>query len=150
MLEGNVSEYRTDTSPNEEVSPLAIAMGIGCLVLSLPAAFIGIMEFVETTNYGILGWTMNSILYSSTSVLLLIGTGLWLMGILKTQLAKMSVGIPLVMLSLFTLIRRYTEINANLQSWGESFVQGLDYPWVHEQMELSFLGILIGVIIMTK
>ncbi len=151
MLEGNVSEYQTDSTPNEEVSPLAMAMGIGCLVLALPAVVVGFTEFFEVIAQPNLTWTVNSILYTSSSVLILVGSGLWLMGVLKTDLAKMSVAIPLIGASFFSMIRRFSAINEDLHMWtGESFIEALDYPWVHEQMELSFLGILIGVIIMTK
>lgn len=146
-----MSEYQTDPSPIEEVSPLAMAMGIGCLVLALPAVVIGLMELIDALDHGVLTWTVNSILYTSSSVLILVGSGLWLMGVLKTDLAKMSVAIPLIGASFFSMIRRFSAINEDLHVWtGESFIEALDYPWVHEQMELSFLGILIGIIIMTK
>ena len=66
---------------------------------------------------------------------------------------KMGLGGTLIATSFVGLIRRISLINEQL-SWGyygtDSWFEVIQWPWVHEQMELSFLGMLVGIFIMTR
>ena len=154
MLEGNVHEYRQDNHENKSVDPIAAAAGMACFILALPAAIIGLLEFMDSLEWnGLFSlWTINSIIYTVSTLMILIGSGLSLTGALNDTM-KMGLGGTLIATSFVGLIRRISWINEQL-SWGyygtDSWFEVIQWPWVHEQMELSCLGMLIGIFIMTR
>ena len=93
--------------------------------------------------------TFDSIIYTGTTLAILIGSGLSLTGALNDTM-KMGLGGTLIAVSLLDLIRRISSINEQLEWYGDNFFQAIQWGWVHEQMELSFLGMLIGIFIMTR
>ena len=154
MLEGNVTEYRQNSHENKSVDPIAAAAGMACFILALPAAIIGLLEFMDSLEWnGLFSlWTINSIIYTVSTLMILIGSGLSLTGALNDTM-KMGLGGTLIAASFVGLIRRISWINEQL-SWGyygtDSWFEAIQWPWVHEQMELSFLGMLVGIFIMTR
>jgi len=154
MLEGNVNEYRQNSHENKSVDPIAAAAGMACFILALPAAIIGLLEFMDSLEWnGLFSlWTINSIIYTVSTLMILIGSGLSLTGALNDTM-KMGLGGTLIAASFVGLIRRISWINEQL-SWGyygtDSWFEAIQWPWVHEQMELSFLGMLVGIFIMTR
>ena len=150
MLEGNVTEYRQNSHENKSVDPIAAAAGMACFILALPAAIIGLLEIVDST--GDLEWMFDSLIFNGTILVILIGSGLSLTGALNDTM-KMGLGGTLIATSFVGLIRRISWINEQL-SWGyygtDSWFEAIQWPWVHEQMELSFLGMLVGIFIMTR
>ena len=154
MLEGNVNEYRQNSHENKSVDPIAAAAGMACFILALPAAIIGLLEFMDSIEWNGLfdSWTFNSIIYTVSTLMILIGSGLSLTGALNDTM-KMGLGGTLIAASFVGLIRRISWINEQL-SWGyygtDSWFEAIQWPWVHEQMELSFLGMLVGIFIMTR
>ena len=149
MLEGNVNEYRQDNHENKSVDPIAAAAGVACFILALPAAIIGLLELVDILEWSDIGMTFDSIIYTGTTLAILIGSGLSLTGALNDTM-KMGLGGTLIAVSLLDLIRRISSINEQLEWYGDNFFQAIQWGWVHEQMELSFLGMLIGIFIMTR
>ena len=151
MLEGNVNEYRQANQENKSVNPIAAAAGAACFILALPAAIIGLLEFMDSMEWnGIFSsWTINSIIYTVSTLMILIGSGLSLTGVLNDTM-KMGLGGTLIAVSFLDLIRRISSINEQLGWYGDNFFQAIQWGWVHEQMELSFLGMLIGIFIMTR
>ncbi|MCS5532318.1 MAG: hypothetical protein NZ780_05895 [Candidatus Poseidoniales archaeon] len=149
MLEGNVNEYRQDNHENKSVGPIAAAAGVACFILALPAAIIGLLELVDILEWSDIGMTFDSIIYTGTTLAILIGSGLSLTGALNDTM-KMGLGGTLIAVSLLDLIRRISSINEQLEWYGDNFFQAIQWGWVHEQMELSFLGMLIGIFIMTR
>ena len=151
MLEGNVNEYRQANQENKSVNPIAAAAGAACFILALPAAIIGLLEFMDSMEWnGIFSsWTINSIIYTVSTLMILIGSGLSLTGALNDTM-KMGLGGTLIAVSFLDLIRRISSINEQLGWYGDNFFQAIQWGWVHEQMELSFLGMLIGIFIMTR
>ena len=154
MLEGNVNEYRQANQENKSVNPIAAAAGAACFILALPAAIIGLLELVDVLEWnGIFSsWTINSIIYTVSTLMILIGSGLSLTGALNDTM-KMGLGGSLIAFSFLDLIRRISGINKDLgMDWyqGTSWFEAIQWGWVHEQMELSFLGMLIGIFIMTR
>ena len=152
MLEGNVNEYRQANQENKSVDPIAAAAGMACFILALPAAIIGLLELVDILQWSDIGMTFDSIIYTGTTLAILIGSGLSLTGALNDTM-KMGLGGTLIATSFVGLIRRISLINEQL-SWGyygtDSWFEVIQWPWVHEQMELSCLGMLIGIFIMTR
>ena len=151
MLEGNVNEYRQDNHENNSVDPIAAAAGMACFILALPAAIIGLLEIVDVLEWGDIGMTLDSIIYTGTTLAILIGSGLSLTGALNDTM-KMGLGVTLIAFSFLDLIRRISGINEDLGNYwyGEGWFEAIQWGWVHEQMELSFLGMLIGIFIMTR
>ncbi len=152
MLEGNVNEYRQANQENKSVDPIAAAAGMACFILALPAAIIGLLEFMDSLEWnGLFSlWTINSIIYTVSTLMILIGSGLSLTGALNDTM-KMGLGGTLIAFSFIDLIRRISGINEDLSNWyGESWFEAIQWGWVHEQMELSFLGMLVGIFIMTR
>ena len=150
MLEGNVNEYRQNGHENKSVNPIAAAAGAACFILALPAAIIGLLELVDVLGYDT-GMTLDSIIYTGTTLAILIGSGLSLTGVLNDTM-KMGLGGTLIAFSFLDLIRRISGINEDLGNYwyGEGWSEAIQWGWVHEQMELSFLGMLIGIFIMTR
>jgi hypothetical protein len=152
MLEGNVNEYRQNSHENKSVDPIAAAAGMACFILVLPTAIIGLLEFRDSLEWnGLFSlWTFNSIIYTVSTLMILIGSGLSLTGALNDTM-KMGLGGTLIAFSFIDLIRRISGINEDLSNWyGESWFEAIQWGWVHEQMELSFLGMLVGIFIMTR
>ena len=154
MLEGNVNEYRQNSHENKSVDPIAAAAGMACFILALPAAIIGLLEFMDSLEWNGLfsSWTFNSIIYTVSTLMILIGSGLSLTGALNDTM-KMGLGGTLIAFSFLDLIRRISGINEDISmGWygSDSWFEAIQWGWVHEQMELSFLGMLIGIFIMTR
>jgi len=154
MLEGNVNEYRQNSHENKSVDPIAAAAGMACFILALPAAIIGLLEFMDSLEWnGLFSlWTINSIIYTVSTLMILIGSGLSLTGALNDTM-KMGLGGTLIAFSFVDLIRRISGINEDISmGWygTDSWFEAIQWGWVHEQMELSFLGMLIGIFIMTR
>ena len=151
MLEGNVNEYRQNSHENKSVDPIAAAAGMACFILVLPTAIIGLLEFRDSLEWnGLFSlWTFNSIIYTVSTLMILIGSGLSLTGALNDTM-KMGLGGTLIAVSLLDLIRRISSINEQLGWYGDNFFEAIQWGWVHEQMELSFLGMLVGIFIMTR
>ncbi len=145
-----MSEYTRNLPEENTVHPIASAAGIGCYILALPAAIIGLLELLDILDYGEIGAIIDSIIFTASSLAILIGSGLSLTGALKDDTAKVTCGGSLIALSSLDLIRRIISINDNLNYWNESFSEAIKWAWVHEQMELSFLGMLIGIFILTR
>lgn len=147
-----MNEYRQNGHENKSVNPIAAAAGAACFILALPAAIIGLLEFMDSIEWnGLLSsWTFNSIIYTVSTLMILIGSGLSLTGALNDTM-KMGLGGTLIAFSFIDLIRRISGINEDLGNWySESWFEAIQWGWVHEQMELSFLGMLIGIFIMTR
>ena len=146
-----MNEYRQANQENKSVNPIAAAAGAACFILALPAAIIGLLEFMDSMEWnGIFSsWTINSIIYTVSTLMILIGSGLSLTGALNDTM-KMGLGGTLIAVSFLDLIRRISSINEQLGWYGDNFFQAIQWGWVHEQMELSFLGMLIGIFIMTR
>ena len=145
-----MNEYRQNSHENKSVDPIAAAAGMACFILALPAAIIGLLEIMD--SIGDLEWMFDSILYNGTILVILIGSGLSLTGALNDTM-KMGLGGTLIAFSFIDLIRRISGINKDLgMDWyqGTSWFEAIQWGWVHEQMELSFLGMLVGIFIMTR
>ena len=146
-----MNEYRQANQENKSVNPIAAAAGAACFILALPAAIIGLLEFRNSIQLdGLFSlWTINSIIYTVSTLMILIGSGLSLTGALNDTM-KMGLGGTLIAVSFLDLIRRISSINEQLGWYGDNFFEAIQWGWVHEQMELSFLGMLVGIFIMTR
>ena len=127
--------------------------GTSVLALLLPAAAIALLELLDQIEFGgEFRWLISSMLFSLTIISILLISGLYLIGFLKSNNLKMTSGIYLICLSVLNLFMRMSNLNYDREMWwgGGSWFEFLQLVWVHEQLELALLGIIIGALIMKK
>ncbi|MDG1534116.1 MAG: hypothetical protein P8Q35_06740 [Candidatus Thalassarchaeaceae archaeon] len=155
MMEGNMSNPGSQM-PNESNSAISMIVGTTALVLVLPAVIIALMELMDYIEYDSeFKWIIYSMVFSLTTISILLISGLYLAGLINSDNTKMGVGIYLISLSALNLLIRLSYLNEDRGMWfgdggGLSWFEFIQYPWVHEQLEIAFLGILIGALIMKK
>ncbi len=152
MMEGNMSNSGSQM-PNESNSAISMIIGTTSLVLVLPAVIIALMELMDQIEYGgEYKWIIYSMVFSLTIISILLISGLYLAGLINSDNTKMGVGIYLISLSALNLLIRLSYLNEERGMWygGVSWFEFMQWPQTHEQLELAFLGILIGALIMKK
>lgn len=150
-MEGNISDSDSQM-PNESNSAISMIVGTTALVLVLPAVIIALMELMDQIEYGDFKWIIYSMVFSLTIISILLISGLYLAGLINSDNTKMGVGIYLIALSALNLLIRLSYLNEERGMWfgGGSWFEFIQNTWVNEQLELAFLGILIGALIMKK
>ena len=156
MMEGNISDSDSQM-PNDSNSAISMIVGTTSLVLVLPAVIIALMELMDQIEYGDFKWIIYSMVFSLTIISILLISGLYLAGLINSDNTKMGAGIYLIALSGLNLLLRFSNLNAQLEMnlewgyWGNlSWFEFMQWPQTHEQLELAFLGTLIGALIMKK
>ena len=150
MLEGSVDQYSIPQQENQ-TSAISMIAGAGVLALLLPTAAIALLELLDQIEYGEFRWIISSILFSLTIVSILLISGLNLVGFLKSDNLKMVAGIYLIFLSILNLFMRMSNLNYDREMWYVMpWFDFIQLPMAHERLELAFLGIIIGALIMKK
>ncbi len=151
MMEGNISDSDSQM-PNDSNSAISMIVGTTALVLVLPAVIIALMELMDQIEYGDFKWIIYSMVFSLTIISILLISGLYLAGLINSDNTKMGAGIYLIALSALNLLIRLSYLNEERGMWfgGGSWFEFIQNTWVNEQLELAFLGILIGALIMKK
>ena len=150
MLEGSVDQYSIPQQENQ-TSAISMIAGAGVLALLLPTAAIALLELSDQIEYGEFRWIISSIIFSLTMVSILLISGLNLVGFLKSDNLKMVAGIYLIFLSMLNLLMRMSNINYDREMWYVMpWFDFIQLPMAHERLELAFLGIIIGALIMKK
>ena len=138
-------------------NPIAMTVGIVCFLLVLPAMIVALFEFINEADYG---WgneslfTISSLVNSTTIITILLLSGGYLTGLIQTSVQKRTFGGILIgisalnlLLRLFFLLDFYSEVS---QYYDESLFEFILWPPHHEQLELAFLGIIIGGLMMNS
>ncbi|MDP6149230.1 MAG: hypothetical protein QF365_04585 [Candidatus Thalassarchaeaceae archaeon] len=151
MMEGNISDSDSQM-PNDSNSAISMIVGTTSLVLVLPAVIIALMELMDQIEYGDFKWIIYSMVFSLTIISILLISGLYLAGLINSDNTKMGAGIYLISLSALNLLIRLSYLNEERGMWfgGGSWFEFIQNTWVNEQLELAFLGILIGALMMKK
>jgi len=141
--------------PNENNSEISMIVGTTALVLLLPTSVIALFELLDLIEYGDFKWISYSIIFSLTIISILLISGLYLVRLINSENTKRSLGIYLIALSGMNLLLRFRELNDSFyrdDGWGGgiSWFEFMQIPRIYEQLELAFLGILIGALIMKK
>ena len=140
--------------PNGSNSAISLIVGTTALVLVLPAVIIALMELMDQIEYGgEFKWIIYSIVFSLTIISILLISGLYLAGLINSDNTKMGAGIYLIALSGLNLLLRFSNFNDVREMYWEgnlSWFEFMQWPQTHEQLELAFLGILIGALIMKE
>ena len=151
-MEGNISDSDSQM-PNDSNSAISMIVGTTALVLVLPAVIIALMELMNHIEYNSeFKWIIYSMVFSLTIISILLISGLYLAGLINSDNTKMGAGIYLISLSALNLLIRLSYLNEERGMWfgGGSWFEFIQNTWVNEQLELAFLGILIGALIMKK
>ncbi|HJO42512.1 MAG TPA: hypothetical protein QF508_03805 [Candidatus Thalassarchaeaceae archaeon] len=154
MMEGNMSNSGSQM-PNESNSATSMIVGTTALVLVLPAVIIALMELMNHIEYNSeFKWIIYSMVFSLTIISILLISGLYLAGLINSDNTKMGAGIYLIALSGLNLLLRFSNLNDQLRMMAAGqpghWFEFMQLHWVHEQLELAFLGLLIGALIMKK
>jgi|TARA_B100000530_G_scaffold306936_1_gene231250 uncharacterized membrane protein len=151
MLEGSVDQYSIPQQENQ-TSAISMIAGAGVLALLLPTAAIALLELSDQIEYGEFRWIISSIIFSLTMVSILLISGLNLVGFLKSDNLKMGAGIYLIFLSMLNLLMRMSNLSYDREMWWYEmpWFDFIQLPMAHERLELAFLGIIIGALIMKK
>ncbi len=151
MLEGSVDQYSIPQQENQ-TSAISMIAGAGVLALLLPTAAIALLELSDQIEYGEFRWIISSIIFSLTMVSILLISGLNLVGFLKSDNLKMGAGIYLIFLSMLNLVMRMSNLSYDREMWWYEmpWFDFIQLPMAHERLELAFLGIIIGALIMKK
>tara|TARA_B100000575_G_scaffold182382_1_gene146497 strand:- start:2892 stop:3362 length:471 start_codon:yes stop_codon:yes gene_type:complete len=153
-----VPQSRTEP-PREETSPAEIAIGALFLLLILPTIAISLGELsdlADSLEYGgEVSDMRNSLIYSVTTVSILLVLGLYYLGAIKSRRSKLASGWSLVSLSLLNILCRLQDFREEIRTnqsfgWEFSGFEYLSWPSTHERIELVFLGAVIGLLIMKK
>ena len=138
-------------------NPIAMTIGIACFLLVLPAMIVALFEFInQADNYGldVPLLTISSLVNSTTIITILLLSGAYLTGLMQTSVQKRTCGGILIgisalnlLLRLFFLLDFHSEVS---QYYDESLFEMILWPIHHEQLELAFLGIIIGGLLMNS
>ena len=98
---------------------------------------------------------VNSMIYSLTTVSILLVLGLYYLGAIRTRVAKVASGLTLVFLSVVNVLCRVGDFSREIQrngewGWDGSMFEYLSWPSTHERIELALLGAIVGLLIMRK
>ena len=98
---------------------------------------------------------VNSMIYSLTTVSILLILGLYFLGAIKTRVTKVASGLTLIFLSSINVLCRVGDFGRELQrnrewGWDGSLFEYLSWPSTHERIELALLGAIVGLLIMKK
>lgn len=129
---------------------LDILIGTFCLLLLAPTIMISWGEFRYIVDYFEYGGNMSDvwrwILYTATIISILLVSGLYFFGILRSDSVRLGAGISVISISILNLLSRFFEFDSEMNRYGiEEFWTDYMYrPSTHERLELVILGIIIG------
>ena len=158
VLEIPVAETQT-TREERKPGSLDIAIGTLFLFLILPVISYSLRELTDAADSLEYGANMidmaNSMIYSLTTVSILLVLGLYYLGAIRTRVAKVASGLTLVFLSVVNILCRIGDFSRELQrngewGWDGSMFEYLSWPSTHERIELALLGAIVGLLIMKK
>ena len=150
----------TQTKREEPKSSwLDITIGSLFLILVVPVMSYSLRELADVADSLEYGADMvdmaNSMIYSLTTVSILLILGLYYLGVIRTRVAKAASGLTLIFLSLVNLLCRIGDFSRELQrnrewGWDGSIFEYLSWPSTHERIELALLGAIVGLLMMRK
>ena len=158
VLEIPAAETQT-TREERKPGSLDIAIGTLFLFLILPVISYSLRELTDVADSLEYGADMidivNSMIFSLTTVSILLVLGLYYLGAIRTRVAKVASGLTLVFLSVVNILCRIGDFSREIQrnrewGWDGSMFEYLSWPSTHERIELALLGAIVGLLIMKK
>ena len=157
MLE--IPHWDTDNQRRTQIKPARCSNRGLFLILILPVIAFSLRELADVADSLEYGADMidivNSMIYSLTTVSILLILGLFFLGAIKTRVTKVASGLTLIFLSLVNVLCRVGDFSRELQrnrewGWDGSLFEYLSWPSTHERIELALLGAIVGLLIMKK
>lgn len=145
--------------PRRKTSPVDVAIGSLFLLLILPTISYSLGELIDIADSleygGEIADMRNSLIYSITTVSILLVLGLYYLGAIKTEGAKLASGWFLISLAILNILCRLQDFQEEIRIYRDyggapSVLEYLSWPSTHERIELVFLGAIIGLLIMKK
>lgn len=145
-------------SPGESQITVNYIFGVFCLLLLIPTLMVAFGEFMDIIDffeYGgdggdILVW----VLYTATIFSILLISGLYFTDskFMESDSIRISSGFFIITISILNLISRLHDLREEGMNYGFSdfWLDFLYWPSTHERLELVFLGIIIGFLIVKK
>ena len=147
------------TTEEPKSSSVDVAIGALFLILILPVMSYSLRELTDVADSLEYGADMidivNSMIFSLTTVSILLVLGLYYLGAIRTRVAKVASGLTLVFLSVVNILCRIGDFSREIQrnrewGWDGSMSEYLSWPSTHERIELALLGAIVGLLIMKK
>ncbi len=141
---------------SKPTSRIHYVFGISCYLLLIPTLVVAYGEFMDIIDFfeygGDVGDVLVWVLYTATICSILLISGLHFTDSLKTDSFRIGSGIFIITISVVNLIFRLYDFKEERGYYGfdEFWLDYLYWPSTHERLELVFLGIIIGFLIMKK
>ena len=150
------SENQPPSNPQVPITtsqnPIAMTIGMVCFLLVLPALIVAIFEFINQADFG---WessifAISSLVNSITIITILLLSGSYFTGQIRTSVQKRTCGAILIGISSLNLLLRVFHLLEYHSKVGLGLFEMILWPMFHEQLELAFLGIIIGGLMMNS
>ncbi|RPG71631.1 MAG: hypothetical protein CBD52_004405 [Euryarchaeota archaeon TMED192] len=148
------------SSKSSDKSRFTIDYGFGviCFFLLIPTLVVAFGEFMDIIDFfeygGDSGDILVWILYTTTIFSILVISGFYFTdsNIMKSDSIRIGSGIFIITISIVNLISRIYDFQAEKRNFGfdEFWLDYLYWPSTHERLELVFLGVIIGFLIIKK
>ena len=147
-----------NTSNSSNISKLTIdyIFGIMCFLLLIPTLMVAFGEFMDIIDFfeygGDFGDVLVWMLYTTTIFSILLISGLYFTDSIKSDSFRIGSGFFIITISIANLISRLNDFQEERRNWGfdEFWLDFLYWPSTHERLELVFLGIIIGFLIVKR
>lgn len=162
MVDSPEWDFMNQNSPLKSSGASQITLhyvfGVICFLLLFPTIMVAFGEFMDIIDFfeygGDMGDILVWILYTTTIFSILLISGLFFTdsNIMKSDSIRISSGIFIITISIVNLISRLYDFQEEAKNYGigEFWLDFLYWPSTHERLELVFLGIIIGFLIVKK
>jgi len=129
--------------PRRKTSPVDVAIGSLFLLLILPTISYSLGELIDIADSleygGEIADMRNSLIYSITTVSILLVLGLYYLGAIKTEGAKLASGWSLISLAILNILCRLQDFQEEIRIYRDyggapSVLEYLSWPSTHERI----------------
>ena len=153
-----MNQKSPSNSSHESRITIDYIFGVICFLLLIPTLMVAFGEFRDIIDFFEYGGDMGDILvwalYTTTILSILLISGLYFTdsNFMKSDSIRIGSGIFIIIISIVNLIFRLYDFQQERRNWGfdEFWLDHLYWPSTHERLELVFLGIIIGFMIIKK
>ena len=151
-----MNQKNPSNSSNRSRLTIHYVFGIICFLLLIPTLMVSFGEFMDIIDFfeygGDMGDVLVWILYTTTIFSILLISGLYFTDSMKSDSIRIGSGFFIITISIVNLISRLHDFQEERRNWGfdEFWLDFLYWPSTHERLELVFLGIIIGFLIVKR
>ena len=151
-----MNQKNPSNSSNRSILTIHYVFGIICFLLLIPTLMVSFGEFMDIIDFfeygGDMGDVLVWILYTTTIFSILLISRLYFTDSMKSDSIRIGSGFFIITISIVNLISRLHDFQEERRNWGfdEFWLDFLYWPSTHERLELVFLGIIIGFLILRR